>query len=72
MVDQVLEVHVKPAPWADGGSGAHSEDEGDASGEDEEDDDDDDDEEKDEDRDHIAAREMLLILLCNRSLAHLK
>lgn len=66
---KVLEVHVKPAPWADKGSGAH----GDTSDDDEEEDEEDDDEEeKEEDKDHIAAREMLLILLCNRSLAHLK
>ena len=68
---KVLEVHVKPAPWAEKGSGAH----GDTSDDDDDDDDDEeeeDEEEKEEDKDHIAAREMLLILLCNRSLAHLK
>lgn len=62
---------MKPAPWADKGSGAHG-DSSDASDDDGDDDDDEDDEEEEEDKDHIAAREMLLILLCNRSLAHLK
>lgn len=68
-------MHVKPAPWADKRGGAHSYG-SDASDNDDDDEDkdetDDDGEEKEEDKDHIAAREMLLILLCNRSLAHLK
>ncbi|CAN0293242.1 unnamed protein product, partial [Ectocarpus fasciculatus] len=66
---KVLEVHVKPAPWADQGSSASQSDSGESEEEEEEDEEEG---ETDEDKNKVAAREMLLILLCNRSFAHLK
>ncbi|CAM9117852.1 unnamed protein product [Scytosiphon promiscuus] len=68
---QVLEVHVTPAPWADQTDGSDS-DSGDSEPEDVCEDEDDDEEDSDEDRNKVAARELLLILLCNRSVAHRK
>ncbi|CAM9142851.1 unnamed protein product [Pylaiella littoralis] len=70
---KVLEVHVKPAPWADqnGRAQGGSDDGGDESAEEEEEEEEEG-EGEEEDKDSVAAREMLLILLCNRSLAHLK
>ncbi|CAM9416812.1 unnamed protein product [Ectocarpus sp. 6 AP-2014] len=63
---KVLEVHVKPAPWADHGSSGSQSDSDESEEEEEEEG------ETSEDKNKVAAREMLLILLCNRSVAHLK
>lgn len=66
-------MHVKPAPWADQGDGSHSDSDGSEYDEkSEEENEDDDEEESEEDKNKVAARELLLILLCNRSVAHRK
>lgn len=61
-------MHVKPAPWADQGSSGSQSD----SDESEEEEEAEEEGETEEDKNKVAAREMLLILLCNRSFAHLK